>query len=80
MKGRTQYNLRLVTVTNVPGQGTKNIIFLFSTAKRAKNWVHFVKIAQDNIGLGSISYGVKTLVIFFNCSNVNNFHSSKPSI
>ncbi|KAL5272354.1 hypothetical protein ACHWQZ_G000536 [Mnemiopsis leidyi] len=57
VKGRTQYNLRLVTVTNVPGQGTKNIIFLFSTAKRAKNWVHFVKIAQDNIGLGSISYG-----------------------
>ena len=68
MKGRTQYNLRLVTVTNVPGQGTKNIIFLFSTAKRAKNWVHFVKIAQDNIGLGSISYGVKTLLIFLNVS------------
>ena len=58
VKGRTEYNCRLVTVTNVPGQGVKNIIFLFSTAKRAKNWVHFVKIAQENIGLGTISYGV----------------------
>ena len=58
VKCRTQQNLRLVTVTNVPGQGIKNIIFLFSSAKRAKNWVHFVKIAQENIGLGSISYGV----------------------
>lgn len=57
VKCRTQQNLRLVTVTNVPGQGIKNIIFLFSSAKRAKNWVHFVKIAQENIGLGSISYG-----------------------
>lgn len=57
VKGQVQYSMRLVTVTNVPGQGAKNIIFLFSTVKRARNWVQFVKIAQDNVGMGSISYG-----------------------
>lgn len=50
--------MRLVTVTNVPGHGVKNIVFLFPSGKLAKTWVQAVKLAQENIGLGNICYGV----------------------
>lgn len=52
--------LRVCSITNIPGQGVKNIILVFPTGKKASTWIGAVKLAQKNVGIASMTKGTVT--------------------